>query len=358
MKQKKNETIKEFKARVTDVKNKLNTGAYIEKNSITVYELAKELIDNKLKRNILGEASYVRNKQTLKHLDNTTLGNSKIQNVVFNQIQDFIDTKVSYSNSTINKIYNLLNAVFNEAMKRDYIIKNPMLKVEKIHSTQERKEIMAFTKEEQRKFVKALENEGIYKNIFTIALFSGMRMGEILSLKKDDIDFNEGFVHIKRSLTKNINDKTKLGIKGKTYASTRSIPITPLFENELKNAITNMQLNIEQLIFLTDEHKLINVSTLNTVFKRICVKAGLAVSTYSLKRGDKYINLKTSKYNQHMLRHTYATRMIEAGTPAEILKKLLGHKKIKTTIDTYTTVFDDVLKSQTLQFSDYIQKII
>lgn len=98
MKQKKNETIKEFKARVTDVKNKLNTGAYIEKNSITVYELAKELIDNKLKRNILGEASYVRNKQTLKHLDNTTLGNSKIQNVVFNQIQDFIDTKVSYSN--------------------------------------------------------------------------------------------------------------------------------------------------------------------------------------------------------------------------------------------------------------------
>lgn len=59
-----------------------------------------------------------------------------------------------------------------------------------------------------------------------------------------------------------------------------------------------------------------------------------------------------------MLRHTYATRMIEAGIPAEILKKLLGHKKIKTTIDTYTTVFDDVLKSQTLQFSDYIQKII
>lgn len=59
-----------------------------------------------------------------------------------------------------------------------------------------------------------------------------------------------------------------------------------------------------------------------------------------------------------MLRHTYATRMIEAGISAEILKKLLGHKKIKTTIDTYTTVFDDVLKSQTLQFSDYIQKII
>lgn len=350
MKQKKNEGVREFKTRVTDIKSKLDTGTYIEKNYITVYQLAEEIIENKLKRNIIGEASYVRNKQTLKHLEDCSLGNSKIQNVTFNQIQDFIVTKINYSDSTINKIYNLLNAIFNEALKRDYIIKNPMLKVEKVHSKQEKKDIEAFTKEEQRKFVKALENEGIYKNIFTIALFSGMRMGEVLSLKKSDIDFNEGFIHIKRTLTKDLNDKTKLG---KTYSSTRSVPITPLFETELKNAIDTMKLNIEQLIFLTDKHSLMNVSTLNIVFKRICVKAGLAVTTYSLKRGNKYINLKTSRYNQHMLIHTYATRMIEAGTPAEILKKLLGHN-----IDIYTTVFDDVLKSQTLQFSDYIQKII
>ena len=41
----------------------------------------------------------------------------------------------------------------------------------------------------------------------------------------------------------------------------------------------------------------------------------------------------------HMLRHTYATRCIESGIPAHVLQKLLGHKNVSTTINTYTTIF-------------------
>ena len=52
-------------------------------------------------------------------------------------------------------------------------------------------------------------------------------------------------------------------------------------------------------------------------------------------------NLIDRNVNIHMLRHTYATRCIESRMPAEVLQKLLGHKDISTTINTYTTIFDE-----------------
>ena len=56
-----------------------------------------------------------------------------------------------------------------------------------------------------------------------------------------------------------------------------------------------------------------------------------------------------------MLRHTYATRCIEAGVPAEVLQKLLGHKDISITINTYTTIFDKYKKDSLNLYIDYIK---
>lgn len=58
-----------------------------------------------------------------------------------------------------------------------------------------------------------------------------------------------------------------------------------------------------------------------------------------------------------MLRHTYATRCIEASILAEVLQKLLGHKDIQTTINTYTTIFDKFKKEQVDKYVNYIKNI-
>ena len=204
-----------------------------------------------------------------------------------------------------------------------------------------------------------------YRDIFIIALYTGMRMGEILALKKDDVNFKEKTINIRRTLTKGENDKTVLGKEnaGKTYSSIRTIPITPLFEKELKPAINNMHLNINNLIFIQANGKLIQVSSANSVFNRLCCNAGLATKEYIIKRKkkdgtEKIIHSKRSSYNQHMLRHTYATRCIESGMPAEVLQKLLGHSNVSTTIDTYTSLFNKYKQEQVDQYTKYMQNIL
>ncbi len=287
LKQKKGEQAKEFKNRVTTIKNSLNTGTYISKNNITIYQLGLEIIENKFNRNKISEATYCREVETLNHIKTSSLKNIQIQKVSIQQLQNFMDSKKKYANSYIDKIYEMLGRIFKESLKRGYILKNPMLNVEKPKSDKLDTKIEALSVDEQKSFLKILAREPEYKNIFIIALYTGMRMGEILALQKDDIDFKQKVIKIHRSLTKTMNGKTKIGDKTKTYNSTRTIPITPLFENNLKDAIKNMKLNVNNLLFVQSNGQLYSVANMNSRFKRICANANLGVVPYIIKRRKK-----------------------------------------------------------------------
>ena len=361
IKQRKNEKVKDFKARARDIKIKLDNDTYTDKVKITIAEIGREIIESKYSKNLISDVTYKRNYETLKIIERDSVSNTFIQQANAKELQNFLNSLTNYANSTISKVYQCLKVIFQEALKRNYIVKNPMINVDKPKSKKPNKKVEALSIEEQKIFVEQLKKETFFKDIFTIALYTGMRMGEILALKVEDIDFKNKEIHITRTMTKDKNDKAIIGNKTKTYAGNRTIPITPLFEKELKHAINNRVLNINNLIFIKPNGNLFPTSYMNDRFKRICTNAGLGIKPHIITRNDKgkerKINSKTSTYNQHMLRHTYATRMIEAGVPAEVLQKLLGHTKIETTINTYTTIFNKYKKEQIDKYINYINNI-
>lgn len=351
-------TRKEAKEKMIEALANVQTNSYIDKNDVTLEQLGQIILDNKFKANITGESTYGRSLGTFKHIQNSNISNKKIQEINSFELQNFINSKIEYSNSYIKKMYELLNSIFKEAIKRDYILKNPLINVILPKSDKKKKSVESLTIDEQKKFIEELKDEEVkYKNIFLIALHTGMRIGEILALTPEDINFKNKLIDINNTLTKDINGHTIVGKTTKTYESTRQIPITPILEPILKNSLVNYISNNNNLLFCHLNGKLILPSTINTHFKKVCKNANIQETIKHIERNDKIINLKTSSVNTHMLRHTYATRCIEAGVPAPVLQKLLGHKDISITLNTYTTIFNKFKEDALNNYIKYIENI-
>lgn len=332
---------KKARKKLRDAIKAAEDGIYVNKTNVTVYQIGKDIVELKFKTKITKEAAYLRNLETLKTINDYGLGSTKVQKVTTEKIQDFFNNQTHRANSCIDKIHSLLNQIFKKAIKKKIITENPLEDIIKPKSEKQDKKVEALTLEEHQHFIKALENEK-YKNIFLLEINTGMRPGEILALTPNDIDFKNNCIHITKTLTKDIEDNYKLGDSTKTYAGTRDFPLDDQLKAILKDSISKMKLNKNQLIFTLENCKIINVSTINTVFKRIC---------RNLKFNDK------DDYNQYMLRHTFATRCIEAGMPAHVLQKLLGHADVSTTINTYLTIFNKYKEEELKKVADYKVKM-
>ncbi len=117
-----------------------------------------------------------------------------------------------------------------------------------------------------------------------------------------------------------------MGNKTKTYAGKRTIPIPdflyPYIVEQMKIA-NNQKNNDEKLLFKPNNSQYCRRSTINNELKRILKK-----------------ELGITDISSHSLRHTYGTRCIESGVAPVVVQRLMGHKDISVTLNTYTSVFD------------------
>lgn len=179
--------------------------------------------------------------------------------------------------------------------------------------------------EEMVRFLEAAADHPLYPAI-ALEAFTGMRRGEVLGLQWRDIDFDNGVAYVNKALVE-VWGKKQLSTP-KTENSARIVPIPEPILELLKEHRRNQEKAYEvfgweempDFVFTTSNGTPIQPRNYNRVFQQICKKAGLEGVT------------------PHTLRHTWATRLLEAGIPPRAVQELLGHASASTTEDIYSHV--------------------
>lgn len=335
-------TKKEVLNKLNEVKYQMNNDIYFEKNGIKLVKIMEDIREEKLASNTISGGQYARLKWTINKIKNSKIGEMKIQDITKNDIQEFLNSLKDLSDSYIKKLYEQFVQAYRRAEIKKYITYNPMYEVIKPKSEKQTKVVEAIDINIQKTFTEYLnkaptENEP-YKNIFLIQMYMGLRVGEVLALSTENIDLENKLLYVKRTLTNDKEFAVILENKTKTYAGNRTLPIpdflVPIFEEQLKYANKNLY----NLIFTTNDNY-IRTSEINKKLKRIFEE-----------------ELKTSSKNisTHCLRHTYGTRCVEAGMTAVVLQRLMGHKDVTVTLNTYTSVFNKFKEDELEKVNNYL----
>lgn len=245
-----------------------------------------------------------------------TLGQIKLQRLTKSRYQEFIDSlALKYSVSTVRIIHSVFNSAINAAVEDEILPRNKITKVNLPQFKSKHKEISEseiFNEDELArliKFVKENESETHYMLVLLLAS-TGMRKGEALALRWDDVDFDNKLIAIKRT-------RDHLGERStKTDNSLRTIDVSPTLLNHLKKyKIWCKELKLRHGLKLRDDdHMLISESTTEPISR--------SLPNQMIERA--FENGVIKRLTPHALRHTYSSILISKGIPVTTVAKIIG----------------------------------
>lgn len=245
------------------------------------------------------------------------------------------------SQRTVTYHHRILSAALKQAVKWKMIPYNPALNVDP--PTFEKKEMSVLHREELDRFLKIIKEHQDFNIIFT-AVMSGMRQGEILGARWQDVNFDTGLIEVKQQL-QYLPEKGFFFKTPKTPKSKRQIPMQlPL--NKMLREIKKEQIKYRSE-FLEDyqEYDLVfcrpngdpwDGGKISNRFKELITDFG---------RPDMRF---------HDLRHTFAALALAAGVTMDKLQRIMGHESITTTIDMYGHFSPDTLSEEMKKLSQYL----
>lgn len=273
------------------------------------------------------------------------IGNVEMEDVSHTLIQQFIILKLKKGNmitgeglasNSINSIITVLKSAFACAVTSDIILKNPLSSVKRIKNNE--KKIEAFTMKEQRIIEEAVaSSKSINLYGIVICLYTGLRIGELLGLTWDDINFRSKTIRVSKTLYQAKNEEGRwvnYMDTPKTRNSLRIIPVSQKIMDILK-LLKNSRTC--EYVIETNGHAT-SVRTYQSKFGTLLKRSGVRVLGF------------------HSLRHTFATRAIESGADIKTLSEIMGHKNAVITLNRYVHSRLDIKRKALDRLTKYTEK--
>lgn len=226
------------------------------------------------------------------------------------------------SEKTVHDIWNVLKEALRKAY-RQKLIDSADFKVS-FPSSCTKRSVAVLSDHEFERLSSYLASHSTARNLgVLLALYTGMRIGEVCALKWENIDLEEGLIHVqhtlqriyvKRQYERNLSYVTRTPPKSRS--SIRSIPIASGMTNLLLGFYEQNQLCADDYL-LTCSDRYIEPRNFENYYKKLLLHIGIT-------------NIRF-----HGLRHTFATRLIGQGADYKIVSELLGHKSVTTTLHLY-----------------------
>ncbi len=246
-----------------------------------------------------------------------------ITNVTFRDVQSYIDSmQYKYPSLKVKQTQRLVfNGIFKYARKMGYIDTNPIDGLECSGAKSKR------SVPESAHLGKIKESVSCTFGLFPFfILYTGLRRGEALALRYEDIDRKSNLVFVTKSVYY-VNNKPYIK-EPKTEAGKRAVPLLAPLKDVLPK-------NKKGYIFCDDDGNLLKEYRVEDLL-------------------IKYRRETQTEFTPHQLRHAYATILHENGVAAKDAQEVLGHAQISTTLDIYT----EFRESRAIELSKRLNKII
>ena len=288
----------------------------------------KEWLDiwlNKYTKFAVKLRTYERYRYIIEKHINPKLGEFNLDDLSAVTLQDYVLSELEggnlisskgLANNSVIGIVNVLKSALKLAKSLEMSVLDNSNKIKLPMATE--KPVTAFEKWEQEKLEKYClsSNKTNYLGI-VICLYTGIRLGELLALTWNDIDFKSGIMTISKTAYRiKQNGKPQVVIdKPKTKNSSRLIPLPKQLLEILKRA---KRISKSDFVLSTRTGGIVGTRAYQKTYERILKKLDIPYKNF------------------HSLRHTFATRAIEMGMDVKTLSEILGHKNPVITLQRYT----------------------